>query len=112
MKVKAQSLRIGNYITYTQEGTDTVQVTISTLEAIISGSEYHGIPLDEDWLRRWGFTRRGHWFDKESALEVKVIAIADGLYIDMGGNYIQIRTVHGFQNIWFALVGHELVRDK
>ena len=113
--MKASELRIGNSII--QDG-DFVFVTGWRLEFIGKNKlEYKPIPLTEEWLLNFGFTR--HHADYSNNI-IYIKNVPDntefewGVYPNELGSGIQIQNrkllkhVHHLQNLYFALTGEEL----
>jgi hypothetical protein len=73
-------------------------------------SNFVPIPLDEDWLLRFGFEK--YKFDNgepnQYRYKSRLIVIRDGKFTDYGSSVI-LEYVHQLQNLYFALVGEELV---
>ena len=63
-----------------------------------------GIPLTEDWLIKFGYTKEGSnfWFIGHIVWEYD-----DGVFI-CDKNGITLKYVHQLQNLYFALTGKEL----
>ena len=137
--MKANELRIGNLVAY---GVRPVPIKTIHTESVlkkevhvcvelnedfnhycIAVSEVKPIPLTEEWLLKFGFTR--HHADYYN----DVILLKDGINFDNGEQYdclkvkiyphelgsaqsvkgdLQIKYVHQLQNLYFALTGEEL----
>ena len=112
--MKANELRIGNYVDYYGN-----IVTINSVnENDVGFSDYvpidypllteiEPIPLTEDWLVRFGFEKiNTTWY----AYKRGVFRLNISFDVEWVNNWMGIRLkhVHQFQNIYFALTGQEL----
>lgn len=76
-----------------------------------AGDRFSPIPLTEEWLIKFGFKKSYlYWRNKLSAkVEFK---LQNMVWFYKGGclqsNYIEIKSVHQLQNLYFALTGVEL----
>lgn len=114
--MKAESLRIGNYVTLLG---DTVRVTslmiLEQHQSDIAKSEYlNPIPLSEDVLIRCGF-ECSYKSDIHSVYSLGDGTISYYFWYGTGNSYLSIvgtkficKTVHHLQNIVHDLLGHEL----
>ena len=117
--MKAQELRIGNYVKLflNHEDYDVIQIKIDDLYYINQKNGiYEPIPLTEEWLEKFGYEwsifhqawhRLGFVFD----LSERGVM---GYYMHMTkrNNEIvcpEIIYVHQLQNLYFALTGEELI---
>jgi hypothetical protein len=115
--MKANELRIGNFIKFSEDGTI---FTVGSIEergftvqndeetAWIEAEEFEPIPLTEEWLLKFGFEKnyRVNWRLKSGYhwIEVNLHSV----YIN-GQQVVLIEYVHQLQNIYFALTGEELI---
>jgi hypothetical protein len=125
--MKAQELRLGNYIFIDEEEIVVTGINGNTIHwkdgfdmTGMTGSKLTGIPLTEDWLLKFGFKKGEYeWFEKlyDSQEEVGLISYnidshrtaigyVDGE--DSGFAGYEIKYVHQLQNLYFALTGNEL----
>ncbi len=109
--MEATELRIGNYIYYGFENRvwQVSPISISGIENNTVKSE--PIPLTEEWLVNFGFTKTGHYY--WDVLYFELTELGNGKYINSvnGHEYdhgIEIQYVHQLQNLYFALTGEEL----
>jgi hypothetical protein len=119
--LRAQELRIGNYVNYEQTTHVIHQLTNS-----ICGSYWHKsnasdsyahtydeikpIPLTEEWLERFGFERLGNGFEFWESSVFNIEFIRNHWHISYTSNVLctHIKYVHQLQNLYFALTGEEL----
>jgi hypothetical protein len=117
--MKANELRIGNLIYYSDKQT-TCSVTDITISHIYEGAmAAYPIPLTEEWLLKFGFrirdvkTAKKHVFYsqfKEHAYgfsRCRIVLGAESRVL-LGGTVIPCSYVHQLQNLYFALTGEEL----
>lgn len=106
--MKAQQLRIGNYI-WNQSQEVAVRVDIRILNDVYYYNKVnkdHGwepIPLTEKWLKNLGFKkgRKGFWFQGGVEYNPKKFDLSFF-------GYVEIKHVHQLQNLYFALTGEDL----
>lgn len=120
MRVKANELRLGNYVDYYCEVLDR-WTNSKVIDYIDRGTDtdtsyyIEGIPLTEEWLLKFGsIERKGlhPWYSlKINTLEFQYDN-TDPINIQLViGDYvisIPCKYVHQLQNIYFALTGEEL----
>lgn len=124
--IKANELRIGNYIKLMLNDEDfvIVQVTLNDLEAVDNKKGlYEPIPLTEEWLLNFGFEKNDHLIiltlNKCTYLEldnngdfynvfIKQFDTTDKSINDTIGLGIELINVHELQNLYFVLKGEEL----
>ena len=109
--MKAQELRIGNYVfsKETQKHQMIVGVTLENpfIDAITfdytTYNEIEPIPLTEKWLKNLGFKkgRKGFWFQGGVEYNPKKFDLSFF-------GYVEIKYVNQLQNLYFALTGEEL----
>lgn len=101
--MKSTELRIGNWIYYTTDKTN-FKATAKTI-LYFSDIYFKPIPLTEDWLKKFGFTRIvPSWADIKRIDKDDYYLIRDDVYF----NEKKIKYVHQLQNLYFALTGKEL----
>jgi hypothetical protein len=123
--MRASELRIGNLILYNKCGSFKCKSTVIKVgfETIFNVANkfknfhYNSIPLTEEWLLKFGFTRH-HTDYSNNIIFIKNVPnnteFEWGVYPNEVGSGIQIqnrellRYVHQLQNIYFALTGEEL----
>jgi hypothetical protein len=107
--IKANELRLGNYIILKGVLTFVTAQDFARYYGKFSGfSEFEPIELTFDWLLKFGFKqdsdlknsfcRFGIWFNKNNM---------EATYLSQ--KLIKIKYVHQLQNLFFSLVGEELV---
>ena len=110
--IEENELRIGNYIKRKQSGTivETKQFMLHDYEL----KYFEPIPITEEWLLKFGidFTSEKEWY--HITFTIKGLLFETSTSMD-GFTYnlcfedmINIKYVHQFQNIYFALTGEEL----
>jgi hypothetical protein len=126
--MKANELRIGNWVLVPYPA----PILIPCHARQIDGAEYYGtqlvfgtdptkhpltwnlkhcagIPLDEEWLLKFGFERKNRWFGKgDFSYEDNKIYLGFGCHCE-GPEETDIKYVHQLQNLYFTLTGEELV---
>jgi len=136
MTLRAQELRIGNYVL---DGQDLIKIhsisenAISFLyeekPAFLFVNEISGIPLTTEWLERFGFEPNGVFKSMRLAMDdlnrygarTFIVVAYDGeawieiISRDVHNNYkesqshvFQLKYLHQLQNLYFALTGDEL----
>ena len=132
--MKANELRIGNYYRYLHEESESIHV--ADWDFIKIQSEYDenpnddqfargwfadAIPLTEQWLLDFGFTKNGNdlellmqrsriGFIYYGGLSHQLDIIQDGKHLSTFAGCSQY--VHQLQNLYFALTGKELERNE
>ena len=104
--MKASEVRIGNFVF---SGEKLIEVTPHDLSLFLSRDiELNPVPLNEEWLRKFGFEEfnypdsKSRWFsDDVIELERK----RNGCFIL---KTFEICFVHQFQNVYLDLTGDEL----
>jgi hypothetical protein len=115
--VKANELRIGNYIT-SKSALTHWEVMPADLQRIFNNEKhYMGITLTEEWLKNFGFKKTeaifNDGFDAFILNGFGRICLKNGLlvsdeYYFLDGLKQEIKEVHQLQNLYFALTGNEL----
>ena len=134
--MKISELRIGNFVTIDNPiswlSMKGIPLTVTGIENIISEedkkmfshsegrilmkSEFENyrqfsqfvvpIPLTEDWLHNFGFTKKGEfWFEKNG---ITVESTTKGIVYFLYPSVLRLKSVHQLQNFYFALTGEEL----
>ena len=103
--MKANELRIGNWVNNNEEDYQITAATILHLER--GDSTAKPIPITEEWLLKFGFENWdiNAWINKISLHK------QDGVYWhhSYSGHEICLEYVHQLQNLYFALTGEELI---
>ena len=133
--MKAEELRIGNYVSCMYYDDNNNEIWEDTTILCIDGTGgdiaeykfwfegssneeiYHEtklIQLTEEWILRFGFNLNGHrLFERLSltkngfTIEFEISGDICNCYLEMIG--IEIQYVHQLQNLYFALTGEELI---
>lgn len=115
--MKANELRVGNWVNNNEEDYQITSATIAQLER--GDSTAIAIPLTEEWLIKFGFEKTYDEFVYDKAnLRIEYIIWADDepewklkrFYGNTFSSHSTIKTnyVHQLQNLYFALTGEEL----
>jgi len=116
--MRANELRIGNLIKYSETGMNFMVYEIANTgyrvkneheDTWIEEWQFDGIQLTVEWLIKFGFTK--YMSDKEYWASVDNYIIRLSLNFEFYVNDAQvkiIKTVHELQNLIFALTGKEL----
>lgn len=126
--MKAEELRIGNYVKFggvefvtgqIAGVYDTAYIDFEGCESLNKGMEISSlesdfdeylqpIPLSEDWLLKFGFVKNDYPYDDYVSppfgLGMNIIKISK----DMEFFIFKLSYVHQLQNLYFALTGEEL----
>ena len=118
--MKAQELRIGNYVNRLGEKTEVTAISIGHISTPASGAitlnQIKPIPLTEEWLIKFGFEKDtgNDFYDFWNLKDFRVFVHknAASVFIHWKGNelepYINNLHVQQLQNLFFALTGEEL----
>lgn len=121
--MKANELRIGNYITAFDLDGDYVEVGfLSTRLETIQGTYYkysqcNPIPITEEWLKRFGLVSKGIkgikvFYIRGMQCELNEDRVTCAFYDNEYGaepdTIIHKYYIHQLQNLYFALTGEEL----
>ena len=108
--MKANELRIGNYVIDNRD--DSIhKVTGSTIHSyeFSNTSILKPIPLNEEWLLKFGFEQKGSFYRIKNSRFAEIIVYDDGIDVCNHSVYLpHIKSVHQLQNLYFALTGCEL----
>lgn len=119
-----KELRVGNYVTDGKNGISKIselrnykgRIGYTPLDFnnyVFTGNEIYPIPLNEEWLLRFGFRQDGEgWFWLRRKDDITVLGYSYNIY----GKFFElceiripnIIYVHQLQNLYFALTGEEL----
>ena len=110
--MKAHELRIGNWVNNNEEDYQITSATIAQLER--GDSTAIPIPLDEQWLGRFGLTKP--YNDRYGVKRTFPYKMLDGLIKQRNGVYffkhgtleVELPYVHTLQNLYYALKNEEL----
>ncbi len=119
----SKQLRIGNHVMYTDQfGKYVDQIRVLNEEycqldnhgARFDYSGLEPVPLTEDWLMKFGATKRivSEWDYHLKVGAVKIYFRKNiSWYSELEGIYLgsHIQYVHQLENLYFALTGNELV---
>ena len=121
--MKAKELRIGNWVQFRHTETP-VRVTLDDFVREYNEEhleEYEPIPLTEEWLKRFGFEQMKLYTGDNCFVKEKFCVLCDGqlkncdlrLTFDSDQTIrIKLDYVHQLQNLYFALTGEELTKNK
>lgn len=113
--MKTTELRIGNYIMANGKQINVGHIQDNFYGILINGNGvdteiYAPIPLNEEWLLKFGFTEEvGNVFHVDDWFFV--LKKLKGNFIFPAFWHVKIRYVHQLQNLYFALTGKELTCD-
>lgn len=138
--MRAEELRIGNYVEYNlssgafYDGTEINPIKIITINSdkdfcnfikldddtdnVYDFDEIRLIPLTEEWLKKFGFKyfepQKGFIYNIHFRLVFKSDFIVNqfSLYIDGNLWPIDIKYVHQLQNLYYVLTGVELTYEN
>ena len=116
--MKAQDLRIGNYVEHHKEVVRIVGITeenpyIDTITIdYLDWDEIEPIPLTEEWLLKFGFVKLGKldfFYISEQEMNFKVSCDLKMIaWYNLQLHGVEIKHVHQLQNLYFALTNTEL----
>lgn len=120
--MKANELRIGNYISRLDLGSGTPRteqilellakraVTTGPCRVIVLYEDLQPIPLTEEWLIKFGLKHSGNGFYIHIPSLIEMCNIGDKYFYSglKGVSIGNIYYIHQLQNLFFALTGEEL----
>lgn len=111
--MKAQELRIGNWVEGEYGSTEPFQVDANDISKVYYGGyELDPIPLTEEWLLTFGFEKPAHsWIcDKFHLSEWDDYPLNWCVALNKNNAILvdKLKYVHQLQNLYFALTGEEL----
>ena len=120
--MKATELRIGNWVEWNYEESSDgnaypVEYGYELDDIMTNPNIVKPIPLTEEWLERFGFKFDGYCSFWKSDIELTK-DVGDNHYsvFNVHGNSLHrdgiIQYVHTLQNLYFALTGEELTKNK
>ena len=112
--IQANELRIGNYI-MNYGGNNDFEVSDEWMLSNWDVIKYQPILITEEWLIDLGFEDiGGHEYQIDHDLIVENEYTENGFWNFVYGNaYItRIKSVHQLQNLYFAITGKELIKQK
>ena len=125
MKLNHKEFRIGNLVEYDGrvfeiDSVSEVLPTLNTIEfgiGVVDWNNLKPIPLNEDWLVRFGFEKPAHSWngDKFHLSEWDSYPLNWCVAMNKNGAVLveKLKYVHQLQNLYFALTGTELtLKDK
>ena len=128
--MEAKELRIGNFVMYSS----VITVNENKIKECVQHPERFGpLQITAEWLLRFGFVKvvrtAENWYEAEYSiacgtdvyisyaenfsLEIYDFALSNKEYLNnkfftILPSFNQVKTVHGLQNLYFALTGNEL----
>ena len=119
--MKANELRIGNYINYRivdklderQEWDEASIIDgqdLDYLEKNPNDKDFQPIPLTEEWLLKFGFEKDlDGFYRKKASYLIEVLFHDNGIIVtNQSVSLKHIEYIHQLQNLYFALTGEEL----
>ena len=108
--MKANELRIGNWVSKHGE---IYQITSATIVCLERGeSDVKPIAITPEWLQRFGFEKIGNGWQLDVEINHYCLYSESGKYVDL---FVfsdevgqQCQYIHQLQNLYFALTGEEL----
>jgi hypothetical protein len=108
--VKANELRIGNWVKFLLDGTYHQVKFIDFVnwdENEANQLEY--IPISDEILKKCGFKEKNQYSSYFSINKFEFYIERDILHYDLfGGKSVKLKHLHQLQNLYFALTGQEL----
>lgn len=114
--MKTNELRVGNLI-YSRNGVvktvDVINDSTQKIEFDDSDDDYRisdcePIPLTEEWLLKFGLGKFPNRKDLFNCFGYTILLTQETPMFYIGVAMIEIKSVHQFQNLYFALTGEEL----
>jgi hypothetical protein len=115
--MEAKELKIGNYLLKATND-DYFEVNLKDLKIINTGeSKSRPIPLTEEWLLKFGFSKRESFSYSEWYMGINPVTrdwMFDITWIEgydypfYRNGHFSIKYIHQLQNLYFALTGTEL----
>jgi hypothetical protein len=122
--MKAEELRIGNYITVSNPKSEILEIRETTIEQcnyhhitdLYRGNKewvYKPIPLTEQWLIDFGFVKLGDGYEFWESSVFNIEFTRNHWHICYTSNVLctHIKHVHELQNLYFALTKNELLKQ-
>jgi hypothetical protein len=105
--MKANELRIGNFVEIDQYPNDRVVIQIENGSNIDECGKLNAspIPLTEEWLLKFGFISKGRY--EKGSIHIGCVKTKEETYLWIE-NMPHIKYVHQLQNLYFVLTGEEL----
>jgi len=113
MKANEQEFRIKNWVRLHVNHSDYNEFQIEIEDLVLMAKskqhQYSPIPLTEEWLKKFGFSLKRHYYTKKHYGALKILLHEDGIRIlVLGLNIDHIKHVHELQNLFRFLFGEEL----
>lgn len=121
--MKVQNLRIGNYVIDNGEVCEVIQIeangnvmtTCKSKFPISHINELQSVELTDDLLLKCGLGQVGAFFVSDligvGTLRFALKKIKDHFFIEYGGKYIRVASLHELQNIYHFITKRELEVD-
>ena len=113
--IKANELRIGNFVTAIRCDNSQIidqvkQLHESYVMTKFDWDKVEPIPLDEEWLLKFGIKLNKSFYNYEFEIEKwkDEFIMTISFNHESGGFVIGLKHVHQLQNLYFALTGTEL----
>lgn len=104
--MKASELRIGCWV---KGKGNTRRITTIKPPHLYDVSQFEGVPLTEEWLKKFGFSPSNKERTIWRRLGISITFYPDYITLNVKGyRLINIKHVHELQNAFFALTGEEL----
>ena len=104
--MKTTELRIGNWVQDRHsEECGMIDIVVLGIIDTMENHSYEPIPLTEEWLERF------NW-NPPKDIGVAFSTNTHEIYFVAGNYYKTIEYVHQLQNLYFALTGQELTKNK
>ena len=112
-----KEFRIGNLVEYDNRvfRIDSIAESFPTLDTpefgigVVDWNNIKPIPLTEEWLIRFGFVKNGDLSKYWALNNVDVWELNGGYANDLDKT---IESVHSLQNLYFCLIGKELILNE
>lgn len=109
--MRAEELRIGNWVYLPSKGKDYQIDSGHDIDEIESSGDAIPIPLTEEWLLRFGFYRQNNAWNAAEPYDTFRIWNLPGTEVFSFNDFVfvpEINYVHQLQNLFFAITLREL----